>query len=230
MEQSVKETQPDVFLCQHHETSTGQLYNLERISDICKRYGVSLVVDVISSFLADPFDMDSLDIDICITSSQKGLNIAPGLSFIVLSARMLAQTFAHKGYYFDFTENLRSLERGQTLYSPATTLFLQLHARLQKNILQGVDAIVSSVNQKAIYFRSLCVINGWEMPAENPSNCITGFFVHRNGDILFEELLKKGIYIMPGGTQNYFRVSHIGIQTSHDLDQLAATIKEIESY
>ncbi len=230
LEQSVKAIQPDVFLCQHHETSTGQLYNLEKISDICNKYGVSLVVDAISSFLADPLDMDSLGIDLCITSSQKGLNIAPGLSFIVLSARMLSETFAHKGYYFDFKENLRNLDRGQTPYSPATTLFLQLHARLQINVCRGVDAIVANVKGKAIYFRSLCAINGWEVPAENPSNCITGFFVYRNGDILFDELLRKGIYIMPGGTPNYFRVSHLGIQSLHDLDQLAATVKEIESY
>lgn len=230
LEQRIKVTQPDVFLCQHHETSTGQLYNLEKIAAICHTYGISLVVDAISSFLADSLDMDRLGIDLCITSSQKGLNIAPGLSFIVLSARMQTETFAHRGYYFDFKENLRNLERGQTPYSPATTLFMQLHARLQKNVRQGVDEIVREVNQKASYFRTLCVANGWDMPAENPSNCITGFFVHRNGDILFTELLKKNIYIMPGGTPNYFRVSHLGVQTCRDLDHLAAAIKEIENH
>ena len=49
--------------------------------------------------------------------------------------------------------------------------------------------------------------NGWEVPAEIPSNCITGFFVHRNGDVLFTELLKQNIYIMPGSAPHYFRVS-----------------------
>ncbi len=230
LEESIKAAQPDIFLCQHHETSTGQLYNLEKIAAICRQCGASLVVDAISSFLADPLDMDGLGIDVCITSSQKGLNIAPGLSFIVLSARMQTETFAHKGYYFDFKENLRNLERGQTPYSPATTLFMQLHARLQKDIRQGVDSIVCDINQKALYFRRLCRMNGWEVPAENPSNCITGFFVRRNGNILFTELLKKNIYIMPGGTPNYFRISHLGIQSCHDLDQLAACIKEIENY
>lgn len=229
LEEAVAASQPDVFLCQHHETSTGQLYNMEKISAICKKYKVSLVVDAISSFLSDELDMAALDIDICITSSQKGLNIAPGLSFLFLSPRVLQTTFAHKSYYFDFAENLKNLERGQTPYSPATTLFLQLHARLQGDVALGIENIIASVRAKALYFRELCKQNGWEVPAEVPSNCITGFFVRKNGNILFKELLKQDIYIMPGGTPDYFRVSHLGVQTNEDLDDLARRIKEIEN-
>lgn len=229
LEAKVAASQPDVFLCQHHETSTGQLYDMKKISAICKQYNVSLVVDVISSFLSDELDMEALGIDICITSSQKGLNIAPGLSFLFLSPKILATDFMHKSYYFDFSENLKNLERGQTPYSPATTLFLQLHARLKIDISIGVEKLIASVRAKALYFRELCRRNGWETPAEVPSNCITGFFVRKNGDILFKELLKKDIFIMPGGTPNYFRVSHLGVQTSEDLDELARLIKEIEN-
>lgn len=74
--------------------------------------------------------MEELNIDICITSSQKGLNIAPGLSFLFLSPRILQTDFLHKSYYFDFAENLKNLERGQTPYSPATSLFMQLLAQV----------------------------------------------------------------------------------------------------
>ena len=45
----------------------------------------------------------------------------------------------------------------------------------------------------------------------------------------FKELLKQEIFIMPGGTPNYFRVSHLGVQTNEDLDDLARRIKEIEN-
>lgn len=229
LEESVAASRPDVFLCQHHETSTGQLYNMEKISAICKKYNVSLVVDAISSFLTDELDMATLGIDICITSSQKGLNIAPGLSFLFLSPKILLSAFACKSYYFDFAENLKNLERGQTPYSPATSLFFQLHARLQVDIALGTEPLIASVRAKALYFRELCKQNDWEVPAEVPSNCITGFFVRKNGDILFKELLKQNIYIMPGGTAGYFRVSHIGVQTHEDLDDLAKSIKDIEN-
>lgn len=228
LEAAVAAAKPDVLLCQHHETSTGQLYDMEKISAICKKYQISLVVDAISSFLADELDMEALDIDICITSSQKGLNIAPGLSFLFLSPKMLQTKFAHKSYYFDFAENLRNLERGQTPYSPATTIFLQLHARLKADVSIGVKDIIASVRARALYFRELCKQNNWEVPAEVPSNCITGFFIRKNGNILFQELLKEDIYIMPGGTPDYFRVSHLGVQTHEDLDDLAKRIKDIE--
>lgn len=229
LEAKVAACRPDVFLCQHHETSTGQLYDMEKISAICKQYNVSLVVDAISSFLSDKLDMEALGIDICITSSQKGLNIAPGLSFLFLSSKILDTDFMHKSYYFDFVENLKNLERGQTPYSPATPLFLQLHARLQIDINIGVEKLIASVRSKALYFRELCRCNGWEIPAQVPSNCITGFFVKKNGDILFKELLKQDIFIMPGGTPDYFRVSHLGVQTNEDLNELARLIKEIEN-
>ena len=229
LEQAVKDAKPDVFLCQHHETSSGQLFDLEAISAICQKYNVSLVVDAISSFLTDPLNMDKLKLDICITSSQKGLNIPPGLSLVVLSQKALNENFSHKGYYFDFKENLKNLEIGQTPYSPATTLFLQLHARLKKNIKLGAEKFIEDANRKALYFRELCKKNGWETPTETPSNSITGFFVRRNGNILFPELLKKNVYIMPGGTPDYFRVTHTGIQTHKDLDELAENIKAIEN-
>ena len=97
------------------------------------------------------------------------------------------------------------------------------------DISLGVRQIIASVRARALYFRELCKQNGWEMPVEVPSNCITGFFVRRNGDILFRELLKQDIYIMPGGTPCYFRVSHLGVQTTEDLDDLANRIKDIEN-
>ena len=153
LENAVAASRPDVFLCQHHETSTGQLFDLKKISAICRKHNVSLVVDAISSFLSDDLDMEELNIDICITSSQKGLNIAPGLSFLFLSPRILQTDFLHKSYYFDFAENLKNLERGQTPYSPATSLFLcNCSARLKENVVLGVDKIIACVRAKALLF------------------------------------------------------------------------------
>ena len=54
----------DTLLVQHHETSSGVLFDIRRIGEICRRLGVSLVVDVISSFLAEDFSMDEVGADI----------------------------------------------------------------------------------------------------------------------------------------------------------------------
>ena len=231
LEQKVASEKPDVFLCQHHETSSGQLFDLEKISGICHRYGVSLVVDVISTFLAEPLDMGALDIDICITSTQKGLNIPPGLSILFFSPKLDGYTFNHKGYYWDFDDNFANLKRGQTPFSPATILYLQLHARLKQLVEEGGEnKNIADVRHRALHFRALCNKYGWNVPAENPSYAITGFQTKDTSErVIFKGLIDKyDTYIMPGGVPGFYRVSHMGLQSDEDLDRLAAAIHEFE--
>ncbi len=231
LEQTVASEKPDVFLCQHHETSSGQLFDLEKISAICHRYGVSLVVDVISTFLAESLNMGALDIDICITSTQKGLNIPPGLSILFFSPKLDGYTFNHKGYYWDFEDNFSNLKRGQTPFSPATILYLQLHARLKQLVEEGGEnKNIADVRHRALHFRALCQEYGWNVPAENPSYAITGFQTKDTAErVIFKGLIDKyDTYIMPGGVPGFYRVSHMGLQSDEDLDRLAAAIHEFE--
>ena len=228
---TIERERPDVFLCQHHETSTGQLFDLERISLICHKFGVSLVVDVISSFLAEDLDMDALGIDICITSTQKGLNIPPGLSVIFLSGSLADHTFAHRGYYWDFEDNLSNLRRGQTPFSPATILYLQLNARLRQLQSEGGESSnIALVRHRADLFRSLCRKYGWDIPAEVPSSAVTGFQTRDTAERwIFRGLIDKyDTYIMPGSIPGFYRVSHMGIQSDAELEQLASRIHEFE--
>ena len=231
LEKTIEEEQPDVFLCQHHETSSGVLYDMDRISDLCRRYGLSLVVDVISSFLAEPLSMDKWDIDICITSTQKGLNIPPGLSVVFLSRKLEAYPFAHAGYYWDFETNLDNLSRGQTPFSPATSLYLQLHIRLKELQAQGGEAHnISEVQRRCSFFRGLCREYGWQVPAQSPSCAITGFQTRDMERRIFRGLIERyDTFIMPGSVPGYYRVSHLGLQTEGELRLLAARIREFEN-
>ena len=76
------------FLVNVHETSTGVLYDMELISDFCRRNQLILAVDAVSSFLADPFWMGKWGVDLVLTGSQKALALPPGLSILVLGARV----------------------------------------------------------------------------------------------------------------------------------------------
>ena len=231
LEAALVESGADTFLVQHHETSSGVLFDIKRIGEICRRHSVSLVVDVISSFLAEPFDMDEVGADICVTSTQKGLNIPPGLSIIFLGARLEGYEFAHRGYYWDFEDNLKNLKRGQTPFSPATTIYLQLHARLLQLCSEGgVDANIASVHHRAEVFRAECRKYGWEMPAESPSAAITAIQTRDTAERrIFKGLIDKyETYIMPGSIPGHYRISHMGLQSDSDLVELAARIHEFE--
>ena len=231
LEKKVVEEKPEVLLCQHHETSTGQLFNLKELSRICRAHGVSLVVDVISSFLAEELDMDELGIDICVTSTQKGLNIPPGLSVLFFSQKLDNYPFAHRGYYWDFEDNFCNLRRGQTPFSPATIIFLQLHARLKQLKAQGGEnANIEMVRHHAEVFRKECEKYGWKVMAEVPSSAITGFQTNeKTTRAIFEGLMEKyDTYIMPGSRPGFYRVSHMGLQSDEELIELAAQIHEFE--
>lgn len=232
LENAVISERPDVLLCQHHETSSGVLYDLERISDICRRHGVSLVVDVISSFLAEPLDMDALGIDICVTSTQKGLNIPPGLSIVFLGKSLEGYPFAHRGFYWDFGTNLDNLRRGQTPYSPATTLYLQLNERLRQIEAEGGEqANILRVRHNAEVFREECRKYGWEMPAANPSCAVTTIQTSDDGSRrIFRGLIDRfGTYIMPCGKPGMYRISHMGLSTDTQTRLLAERIHLLES-
>lgn len=231
LENTIASERPGVLLCQHDETSSGVLFDIMRIGGICRRYGVSLVVDVISSFLAEPFDMDKVGADICITSTQKGLNIPPGLSVIFLSEKASRFNFLHRGYYWDFEENLRNLTRGQTPFSPATIIFLQLHARLKELEAEGGEsANIARVHHRAEFFRAECEKYGWDMPTESKTFAITAIQTSDDSSRrIFRGLIENySTFIMPGSIPGFYRISHMGEQTDGELSLLAARIKEFE--
>ena len=122
------------FIVNKHETSTGVHYDMELISDFCKRNGMFLIVDCISSFLADEFDMQELGADIMITGSQKALACPPGISLLVLSPRALqrVEQTKCKCQYFDLKLALKNGERGQTPWTPAVGILRQINMRLKE--------------------------------------------------------------------------------------------------
>ena len=77
------------FLLQKHETSTGVHYDIDLVSDFCKRNDCFLIVDTISTFLCDPFDMAALAAGVMVTGSQKALACPPGIAVMALAPSAL---------------------------------------------------------------------------------------------------------------------------------------------
>lgn len=71
------------------ETSTAVLYDTKMLGEFCKKNNLFFVCDCVSSFLADPFDMEECGADVMITGSQKVLACPPGISIIVLAPKGL---------------------------------------------------------------------------------------------------------------------------------------------
>lgn len=56
---------------------------IEAISTIVKRYNKLFIVDAMSNFGGIPIDMDALNIDVLISSSNKCIQGVPGFGFMI---------------------------------------------------------------------------------------------------------------------------------------------------
>ena len=218
------------FLLQKHETSTGVHYDIDLVSDFCKRNKCFLIVDTISTFLCDPFDMTSLDAGVMITGSQKALACPPGIAVMVLAPSAL-ERIEHTQcccQYLDLKLALKNQERGQTPWTPAVSVLRQINARLKEiDAIGGAEAEIARTARLASYFRSK--LQEYHLPfeivSESLSNAVTP--LHPLTQSAYKIFLKikdeYGMWICPNGgdmKDTIFRVGHIGCLTEADYDKL----------
>ena len=138
-----------------HETSVGHLYDLSAMGAFAKKNNMLYIVDAISMLVTDPVDMSADNIDVVIASSQKGLALPPGLTMVILAPTALEKVHDVQSLYFNFKDYLSNGERGQTPYTPAVTIMLQLEARLnQINRRGGVQQSIQKAKDISEYFRA----------------------------------------------------------------------------
>lgn len=226
------------FVVNLHETSTGVLYDANLISEFCKRNNLFSIVDCISSFLADPFDMEKLGFDIMITGSQKALACPPGIAVLCLSPSALERIENTKSccQYFDLKIALKNMERGQTPWTPAVGVLLQINERLREIERQGgVESETDRIASLAEYFRKMLVENNlpFEIFSDSLSNAVTP--LHPTTAKAFDIFLKikdeYGMWICPNGgsmADTVFRVGHIGYLTTDDYDKLIAAFIDLK--
>lgn len=218
------------------ETSTAVLYNTEMIGEFCKKNDMFFVCDCVSSFLADPFHMAECDADVMITGSQKVLACPPGISIIVLAQRALERVEASKAktMYFDLKDALKNQERGQTPFTPAVGILLQINARFKEiDRSGGADAEVARVAAQAEDFRKKIKGLPFEMVSESPANGVTS--LHPTTASAYDIFLKLkdeyGIWVCPNGgdmKDTVFRVGHIGALTHEDNTTLVNALKDMQ--
>lgn len=100
--------------------------------------------------------MEECGADVMITGSQKVLACPPGISIIVLAPKGLERVESSnvRTMYFDLKNALKNQERGQTPFTPAVGILLQINERLKEiDRNGGADAEVNKVAAQARDFR-----------------------------------------------------------------------------
>lgn len=231
------------FLVNVHETSTGVHYDMELISKFCRENNLWLVVDAISSFLADEFKMKEWGVDLVLTGSQKALALPPGIAVLVLNGRAVKRVEENQveSLYFDLKEYLKDGLRGQTPFTPAVGILIQMNARLKGIAARGLKAEQKQIRELAEDFRKKIKDFPFEIVSESLSNAETPLRptgTGREGNPvsayrIFQMLKDEyGIFICPNGgalAETVFRVGHIGNLTKEDNDKLIAAWKDMQN-
>lgn len=222
------------FLINMHETSIGKLYDMRMVSRFCKRNNLFLVVDTISSFLADEFDMECLGVDVMLTASQKALAVPPGISILVLSSRAIerVKNAEVQSMYFNLASALKNGERGQTPFTPAVSILLQLHSRLKSLVKVGADAERKRIAKLTMQFREGVSDLSIQIPNINLSNAITPCFMRGGAYTIFKKLEQEyGIWVCPSGGElrdRLLRVGHMGDLTERDNEKLLEALHNLK--
>ena len=210
-----------------HETSVGHLYDINTMGTYAKKHNLFFIVDAISMLVTDPIDMSSQNIDVIIASSQKGLALPPGLTMVILSPKAINRVQDIDNLYFNFKDYLKNGERGQTPYTPAVTIMLQLEARLaQIKRRGGVEQSIRRAKDISEYFRASIKDLPLKFYTPYMPNAMTTL-TPTDGKSAMEIVdgLEEGYKVMvcPNGGDKrdiIFRVSHMGEMTKAYVDVL----------
>ncbi len=172
-----------VVYMQGTETSTGVRHDVEGVAKLLKGTETLLVVDGITGLGTTHFDVDSWGVDVMIGGSQKAVMIPPGLAYLSVSERAWKKMDATKNprFYFDLRKERKSAAKGESAYTPATSLIAGLGAALDfirgmgnGNLSDGRHALVENAEISAAMTRAAAEALGLTLFAKHsPAAAVT---------------------------------------------------------
>ena len=222
-------------LVTHNETSTGVTSDLEAIGAVVRKFDKLLIVDAISSLGCIDLQVDAWGCDVVATGSQKGWMVPPGLAFVSVNERAWKAHAEAKmpRFYWDFTAAKEYLEKDQTPWTPAVSIFYALGvalATLEKEGLQNIFARHARLGQQA---RDGVKSLGLSLFADEScaSNTITAVKSPEgvDGKKLVATVRDEHGIVLAGGQASLagkiFRIGHLGFVTEADIDDVITQLR-----
>jgi aspartate aminotransferase-like enzyme len=218
-----------------HETSTGYLYDVEKIGAITKAKNALLIVDAVSSIGADEFQMDAWNVDCAMVSTQKALALMPGLGYIVFTDRALEKARKSKQpkCYFDALDYLKNIPRGMTPFTPAMNIIIQMKKRLEKIKAIGIEAVIKQHARLAQRFMTTIKNHGeFGIFPQRSSNSMSSVRLPEYAPMsrmvaIMREKFDWWFAPNPTRSEAYLRVSHMGNLEMKTMDLVAQRIFEV---
>ncbi|MGO8947071.1 MAG: pyridoxal-phosphate-dependent aminotransferase family protein [Ktedonobacterales bacterium] len=209
-------------LLTHNETSTGVTNDLQSLARLVRqqRPDALIIVDAVSSLSCVDLRMDDWDLDVVFTASQKGWMLPPGLAMVGVSERAWSATkqATLPRYYWDYQIVRKSLDKGQTPYTPPVNLYFGLDAALEMMLAEGREAIFARHRQVADLTRERARSLDLRLFAEpsHASNTVTAIEVPDGieAKMLTKALREQEGVVIAGGQERLegriIRIGHLG--------------------
>ncbi len=209
-------------LLTHNETSTGVTNDLQALASAirARRPDILILVDAVSSLSCVDLRMDEWDLDVVVTGSQKGWMVPPGLAMMALSSRAwdAAERATLPRFYWDARTVRKSLEKGQTPYTPPVNIYFGLDVSLEMMRAEGREAIFARHRRVADLTRARARGFGLQLFADpaHASNTVTAIRVPEGieAKALTRALREREGVVIAGGQERLegqiIRVGHLG--------------------
>lgn len=224
-------------LAQHSETSTGVIHDVEGMGAACRGAGALLVVDVISSLGAVPYDGDGWGVDVAVGGSQKALGATPGLAFISVSdaAWKASKEATSPRFYFDWAAYKASLDLPdpESPWTPAISLMLGIRAALRLYFDEGEDAVLARHRSLSEATKEGVRALGLDLDGEGPERAWAVTAVRApegidGNDLVGRVRREHGIILAPGQGPlkgKVFRIGHLGHYDRFDIVRCLAALE-----
>jgi aspartate aminotransferase-like enzyme len=238
---------PDVraVYLQATETSTGARHDVQAIAKLVRALGddTLLVVDAITGLGTTHLDVDAWGVDVIIGGSQKALMIPPGLAYCAVSERAWQRMEITKSprYYFDLRKERKSAAKGESAYTPATSLFAALGAALDYirqmgngNLAAGREDLVNNAEVVAEMTRAGAQALGLKLFAAScPAAAVTAIAAPAGVDssAIVKEFQESFNAVVANGQGEMkgklFRLAHLGYYDYLDTIGSLAALEQV---
>jgi len=249
LEQVRQKLAPEVraVYVQSTESSTGARHDIESIARLVRAMGdgTLLVVDAITGLGTTRFDVDGWGIDVIIGGSQKALMIPPGLAYCAVSERawQRMETTNSARYYFDLRRERKAAAKGESAYTPATSLFAALAAALDfirdlgnDDLAAGREALINNAELAADMTRAASQALGLKLFAPScPAAALTAIQAPAgldSGALVKEFRESFGAVVANGQGEmrgKLFRIAHLGYYDYLDTIGIVAALEQVLS-
>lgn len=230
--------QAKAVLVTHNETSTGIMHPLQEIARTVRANSDAiLIVDGVSSMLTTDAQIDNWGIDVMVSASQKAWACPPGVAMISVSDR--AWNAHHHStlprFYFDWTETKSWLEKRQTPFTPAVSVYYALDLALQKILDEGLQNVFARHARIAALTRGQAKSLGFRMFGDEryASNAVTALYAPEGVDTeALRKVAREEYELIIGGGQGpmrgkIIRVGHLGWVSEQEIYDCFAIIGHI---